>query len=223
MIPCSPACCGNPRIRERNADRSATRRVRQSDVAVLTTVFARVRSALCRLPLLLIASLSIAAASAPAEYQVKAVFLFNFTQFVDWPPETFADTAAPFVIGVLGRDPFGSALDDVVRGEKVNGRALVVHRFNKAADLKPCQILFIDRSARAEVDKALETLAHQRTLTVSDIETEAAREVIIRFLNEDKKIRLRINVDSAREAGLTISSKLLRPSQIVGSAGTDSP
>ncbi len=83
-----------------------------------------------------------ARATVPDEYQVEAVFLLHFTQFVEWPPQT-ANSQTPFVIGVLGQDPFGSALDDVVRGETVNGRPLIVRRFAGAADLKPCQILFI--------------------------------------------------------------------------------
>jgi YfiR/HmsC-like len=186
-------------------------------VATLTSLVTRLRAALyLALSLALLAGPSLAVPAAPAEYQVKAVFLFNFTQFVDWPPETFNDPQTPFVIGVLGHDPFGSALDDAVRGEQVNGRPLVVQRYERLSDLKPCQILFIDRSAHAEVDKALEALSHQRTLTVSDFELDGPREVTIRFLNDNKKIRLRINVASARDAGLTISSKLLRPAQVVG-------
>ncbi len=159
------------------------------------------------------------AAPAAGEYQVKAVFLFNFTQFVAWPPDSFADSRAPFVIGVLGRDPFGAALDEAVRGESVNGRSLVIQRYSNVADLRPCQILFIDRSVSGEAAKALETLAHKGTLTVSDFDSASPHDVIIRFLNEDKKIRLRINVDSARDAGLTISSKLLRPAQVIGTSG----
>jgi hypothetical protein len=172
------------------------------------------------LPMLLAILASVAvAAPAPSEYQVKAVFLFNFTQFVDWPAQTFADARVPFVIGVLGRDPFGSALDEAVRGETVNGRPLVVERYRSVTELKPCQILFIDRSAGAEVNKVLESVGHQGTLTVSDSDAQAPPEVIIRFLSEGKKIRLRINVDSARDAGLTISSKLLRPAEVVGATG----
>jgi uncharacterized protein DUF4154 len=174
---------------------------------------------LTRLSLVLLASVAMAA-SSPSEYQVKAVFLFNFTQFVDWPAQSFADPRAPFVIGVLGRDPFGNALDEAVRGETVNGRALVVERYRSVAELKPCQILFIDRSAGTDANKTLESLGHQGTLTVSDSDAEAPSTVIIRFLSEGKKIRLRINVDSARDAGLTISSKLLRPAEVVGSSGS---
>ena len=69
--------------------------------------------------LLLFLGLSVGAAVPPAEYRVKAVFLFNFAQFVDWPPDAFTAPGQPFVIGVLGKDPFGPELDAVVRGETV--------------------------------------------------------------------------------------------------------
>jgi hypothetical protein len=160
------------------------------------------------------------AAQGPAEYQVKAVFLFNFTQFVEWPQTSFADAQAPFVIGVLGRDPFGRALDEAVRGERVNGRPLVIERYRTRAELKRCHILFIDRSASGEIEQTLDDLQHTGTLTVSDFESGSPHDVIIRFLSENQKIRLRINVGSAHEAGLTISSKLLRPAQVVGATGT---
>ena len=157
-----------------------------------------------------------AGAAAPDEYQVEAVFLLHFTQFVEWPAQSFSDAHTPFVIGVLGRDPFGSSLDEAVRGESVNGRPLVIKRFADATDLRPCQILFIDRSAANDADHVIGTLAHSGTLTVSNFDVPAPADVIIRFLNEDRRIRLRINVDYARNAGLTISSKLLRPAQVVG-------
>ncbi len=161
--------------------------------------------------------LSMAArATAPDEYQVEAVFLLHFTQFVEWPAEAFPAANTPFVIGVLGQDPFGHALDEAVRGETVNGHPLVVKRFAAAAELSPCQILFIDRSAVNQADRVIGSLMHTGTLTVTNFEVPAPADSIIRFLNEDQRIRLRINVDYARSAGLTISSKLRRPSQVVG-------
>ena len=71
------------------------------------------------------------AVAAPSEYQVKAVFVFNFSQFVEWPQETFDAQGKPFVIGVLGTDPFGQRLDEAVKGETVNERPLVVRRFHR--------------------------------------------------------------------------------------------
>src|SRR5258708_4867014 len=72
-----------------------------------------------------------AQAAAASEYEVKAAFLFNFSQFVEWPADAFADAQTPLVIGVIGGDPFGHFLDDLVRGEKVNNHPLVIQRYQK--------------------------------------------------------------------------------------------
>jgi len=163
----------------------------------------------------LAAAQALAASPAPSEYQVKAVFLFNFSQFVEWPPAAFAGPAAPFVIGVLGRDPFGASLDEAVRGETANGRPLVVRRFRRLEDVDNCQILFIDRSEGARLEEIVAGLHHRGTLTVTDFEGSARRGAMIGLMNESSRIRLRIDVAAARAAGLVISSKLLRPAQIV--------
>jgi len=153
--------------------------------------------------------------AAPTPSEVEAVFLFNFSEFVDWPPQAFADPNAPIVIGVLGSDPFGAALDDVVRGEKINGRGLVVRRFEHVEGLADCQILFISRSERARLQPVLQAIKGRSVLTVSDLDDFASEGGVIGFVQEDNKIRLRINLQAAKAAGLTLSSKLLRPALIV--------
>lgn len=155
------------------------------------------------------------ARSAPTPAQLEAVFLFNFSQFVEWPSQAFPDARAPIVIGVLGSDPFGATLDEVVRGESVNGRALTVRRFQKAEDVDDCQILFVGRSETARLPEILQRLKGRSILTVGDIDGFGRAGGMIRFVLVENKIRLRINVEAARAAGLTISSKLLRPAQIV--------
>src|SRR3989442_1657744 len=78
-----------------------------------------------------------------SEYQLKAVFLFNFAQFVDWPADTFSDADTPVVIGVLGEDPFGSVLDQTVRDERLRGRPFQVRSEEHTSELQSCHILFI--------------------------------------------------------------------------------
>src|SRR5689334_16419660 len=90
-----------------------------------------------------------AEAAVTPEYQLKAVFLFNFTQFVEWPPQAFADANSPLVIGVLGDDPFGAYLDETVRGETVNGRPLTVQRYASVEEASKCHVLFISHSEAA--------------------------------------------------------------------------
>jgi len=149
------------------------------------------------------------------EYQVKAVFLFNFAQFVDWPPEAVPDSKAPLVIGVLGDDPFGGILEQTVRGEHRGARPFEVRRFQRVDDIKTCDILFISRSEGDRVGEILASLKSRPILTVSDGEAFAERGGMIRFVTESNRIRLKINLQAAQAAHLTISSKLLRVAEIV--------
>jgi hypothetical protein len=157
-----------------------------------------------------------AAADPASEYQVKAVFVFNFSHFVDWPAQSFTAPNEPFVIGVLGSDPFGARLDEAVRGEHVTEHPLIVRRFRSIDEIEDCQILFIDRSEVGQLGRIVAALNHRSILTVSEIDQAAQRGVIIQFATEDNHIRLKINLDAAHAAGLSISSKLLRLADIVG-------
>jgi hypothetical protein len=154
---------------------------------------------------------------APTEYEVKAAFLFNFSQFVDWPPAAFANGSSPLVIGVLGRDPFGATLDEIVRGETVSGRPLAVRRYQSVEQVDACHILFIDRSQEPRLAAVLAALKGRSVLTVGDFQGFALRGGMIRFRTVANKIRLRVNLTAAQEAKLTISSKLLRSAEIVES------
>jgi hypothetical protein len=170
---------------------------------------------------LLLSGLTWSAPTAPTgtppsrEYQVKAVFLFNFTQFVEWPAEAFPHAGAPLVIGVLGEDPFGGYLDDTVRGETANGRSLIVQRYRGIQEIGDCQVLFISRSEADRLEQIFASLNGRRVLTVGDVEGFTRRGGMIHLAMATGKVRVRINLEAAKAAQLTISSKLLRPAQIV--------
>jgi hypothetical protein len=156
------------------------------------------------------------AAELPAgrEFQVKAVFLYNFAQFVEWPADAFSSPTSPLVIGVLGVDPFGDFLDQTVTGESVNGHPLVVERYATIEDLRPCHILYISGSMAGQSELVASALSHTHVLTVADA-NDALSGTMVRFAMERNRVRLRINLESARQSGLNISSKLLRSAEIV--------
>jgi hypothetical protein len=177
------------------------------------------RGALYGLLGVLFCNASGSSAAAPSEYRVKAVFLFNFTQFVEWPPGVFKSPEAPFVIGILGDDPFGAEIDSVVRGETVGLRPLVIERYHAVTDVRDCNILYIGRTQIGHLPEILAALAGRSILTVSDSDTADQRGVMIRLLTQSNRIRMQIDVGAAKRGNLTISSKLLRPAEIVGGAG----
>src|SRR5207245_11809490 len=154
-------------------------------------------------------------AQAFKEYDVKAAFLYHLAEFVEWPPEAFPAAENPLVIGVLGADPFGKALDEIIHGEVVKNRKLTVERYRSMEEVKTCHILFISQSEAGRLDQIFSSLKDRKILTVGDTEGFALRGGMVRFLTEKNKIRLRINIDAAKAASLTISSKLLRAAGLV--------
>lgn len=165
--------------------------------------------------LCLLAFASWRAQAQSKEYQVKAAFLFNFAQFVEWPEAAFADANAPFCIGILGDDPFGAALDEIVRGEKANGHPLIVQRCRNVEDVKNYQILFVSQSESKKLGTILAALKGKNILTVGDMDGFAKNGGVIRFVTEQNKIHFRISLEAAKNANLTISSKVLRLAEIV--------
>ncbi|HEX6638317.1 MAG TPA: YfiR family protein [Steroidobacteraceae bacterium] len=157
--------------------------------------------------------------AVPDEYQVKAVFLFNFGQFVEWPGEAFDTPQAPFVICVMGEDPFGRTLDDVIRGESVGTRSLVVRRLDDTSDVPDCNILFVSRGDNGLLTKAVQAARGHSVLTVTDIEGAEHQGAMIVLFNENNRVRMRINLAAARASNLVISSKLLRPAEVIGREG----
>ncbi|HXS21830.1 MAG TPA: YfiR family protein [Steroidobacteraceae bacterium] len=159
------------------------------------------------------------ALAVPTAQQVEAVFLFYFSQFVDWPQGAFADERSPIVIGVLGADPFDGALDQAVAGERVNGRSIIVRRLKSIADATGCHILYISSSEAPQLPQILSALKGRNVLTVSDLGNFVQSGGMIRFVLIDEHVRLLINPAAAQAAGLKLSSKLLRAAAAGGPGG----
>ena len=153
------------------------------------------------------------------EYQIKATFIFNFAQFIDWPPTAFGGTNAPFCIGILGDDPFGGYLDETVRGENIDGHPLMVRRYRQVEEATNCQVLFISRSEAKRMKEDLAELKAQNVLTVGEVDGFCKGGGAIRFVTEQNKIHFRISPEAVKQASLTASSKLLRLAEIVPPGG----
>jgi hypothetical protein len=155
-------------------------------------------------------------AQVSKEYQLKAVFLWRLAQFTQWPSNAFENADTPIAICVLGENPFGDALDEAVRGETAHGRKLVVRRYRSVQEIKACHLLYIEGSAARQVKEIIAALRGRSILTVSDIEGFAlSYDGMVRFLTEQNKIKLRVNVKAATAAGLALDPRLLRTAEIV--------
>ncbi len=147
-------------------------------------------------------------AQAIDEYQVKAAFLYNFVKFVEWPADAFPNDGAPIIIGLVGNDPFGSKIDQMINGRFANGRRLVLKRFPDLRTLAYCHIVFICSSEKNNLRQLLSATG-AGVLTVSETDRFTQMGGMINFTIVDSKVRFEINQGAAERAGLKISAKLL--------------
>ena len=141
------------------------------------------------------------------EYQVKAAFLLNFTKFTEWPSSVFPETNSPFTICILGVDPFGNSLEQIIRGEAVGGHRMAIQRLKRGSRPQACQVLFISRTER-DAGTVLADLG-SGVLTVGEGDGFLQGGGMISFVIENRRTRFDVNPTAAESAGLKLSSRLL--------------
>lgn len=146
----------------------------------------------------------------PNEYQVKAAYLFNFGRFVKWPTTPTAGKDDSFTVCVLGQDPFGPILDSTLAGEDLDGKRVAARRISKPQDAGACRILFISSEEGNRLKEILSALDEEGVLTVSDMPDFSRRGGMIQFVMDGNRVRFEINLASAQNARLTLSSELLK-------------
>lgn len=157
-------------------------------------------------PALAAVAAGVALADASLEITVKALDLYKFAPFVDWPPGAIGPPHSPFVLCVVGTDPFGAVLDSAVMGQEIGGHPIVVRRMAVASSNPPCQIMFLGGSPSQSVGEALRIEQTAPVLTVTDGSQPAG---VIDFVLHRGRVRFRIDVAAAAAHGLTIRSQLL--------------
>ena len=148
------------------------------------------------------------------EYALKAVFLYNFCRFIEWPKPVFASPNEPIIIGVVGEDPFGSLLNEAVRGETSRGRAIRIEHYAKAEALGKCHLLFVSHSEAARTETILGAVRGKSVVTVGETDAFLDRGGMIALTTDKNRVRLHINPSLLRAASLDVSSKLLRVAEV---------
>jgi hypothetical protein len=152
--------------------------------------------------------------TAPTEYEVKAAFLYNFAKLVQWP-ESALGGQAPFVVGVLGDDPFGGVLEKTFEGKAISGHPMLPRRFDRLEEAVTAHVLFVATSEESELTRVLGALRGRPVLSAGEANAFAERGGIVGFKTQDRRVRFDINLERAEESGLKISSQLLKLATIV--------
>lgn len=148
------------------------------------------------------------------EYHVKAAYILNFARFVVWPADVLPPSS-PLEIGIVGDDPFGAALEEVLRGKSANGHPIQLRHLHWNDVLTSCQIIFISTSEEGHLPQILRYLGQDSVLTVSDIDRFSLRGGVIELRMVGNRVRFDINRAPAIAARLSVSSKLLSVARAV--------
>ncbi|MGH8687740.1 MAG: YfiR family protein [Burkholderiales bacterium] len=143
------------------------------------------------------------------EVRIKAAFLYKFSDFIEWPPASFARADSPFVIGVMGADALADELAQVVANRHVGARPVEVRKLRRGASLAGLQVLFVGGRVAEHVAGILAAAKGHSTLTVTESEDEQAPGSIINFVLVDDKVRFDVALPAAEAVKLRISARLL--------------
>jgi YfiR/HmsC-like len=162
---------------------------------------------------------TVLAQTTAKEYRIKAAFLFNFAQYVEWPPDAFTDANSPLTYCTIGDDPFEGVLDESLHAKSVGIRPLRVQHLKGAENLQGCQIVFIGANEKKRITAILETLKQSPVLVVGESSHFAEQGGTVGFLSEENTIRFEVNLNAAQRARLNISATLLSVAKTVIAGG----
>jgi hypothetical protein len=152
------------------------------------------------------------------EYSIKAGFLYNFSKYVEWPEQAFSAPGAPFVICIVGEDPFGGRIDRAVEGKTSgDGHPLQLRRLKnaEAAALRDCHLAFVSKSEKARAGEIIESMKNLSVMTVADFASFAEQGGIADLRIDGTKVKVDLNMASANRANLKVSGKLQQVANLV--------
>jgi hypothetical protein len=135
---------------------------------------------------------------------VMAVFIYNFTKFLEWPNTD----SEYFYIYILGKSVFYEPLNKIAEKEKVKGRKIIVREINEIDELKRNSILFIPNNESSRISYLIKKTAEKNVLTISDSEGMAGKGICISFIYVDNKVKFEINQKAIEDAGIIPNSRL---------------
>ena len=171
----------------------------------------RVRGAILTAIALTGVSATAQSVSAPG---LKAAYLFNFAQFVEWPADA-VPTGSPLAVCIVNDGAVASALEQTVKGRTVVGHALTVVRLAPVATLPTCHVIYFGGSDQKYSVDLLETLNGRLVLTVSDAPRFARSGGMVELFLEGGRMRIAVNTDALQRGKVRLSSRVLQLATIV--------
>lgn len=156
--------------------------------------------------LLLLSSFKVVVSTEEEEYNLKAAFLYNFTNYIEWNDTEHNE----FIIGVLGSTEILDPLLDIAETQKVKNKRISIKHFQNSGEVEFCHILFISREVTTPLASIKPKISKEKTLTVSENREYAVQGTAINFIIIDNKLKFEANIKAINETQLKVSSQLLK-------------
>lgn len=136
----------------------------------------------------------------------KALFMYNFTKYIEWPA---AMRSGNFVIGVLGTSTLTDELRTVALKQKVGTQNIEVVVFNNVEDITDCHILYIPQSKSGLLSSVNSKLSGKATLLIGDKPGLVPQGACINYIMDGDKLKYEVSRNNIEKKGLAVSSALL--------------
>ena len=139
------------------------------------------------------------------EYTVKALFIYNFTKYVEWPEQNISPQ---FKIGVLGESPIVEKLTLILKGKKIYNRTIEVNEIKNIDEAADCQIIFISKNASDKLKPYLDRFSQNEILIVTEDRNMAEKGAGINIIEKDQRMKFEMNDTAIKKAGLKVANQL---------------
>jgi hypothetical protein len=171
----------------------------------------------------LLSSVPVSAQTSPKEYEIKAAFIYRLTQFMEWPTNRFESSKEPILLCIAGKDPFGQAIDTVLKDQKIGERDIHIKRMETAGSSTHtnCHLLFLGASLGTEAEKIVTNLQPHAILTIGEEEDFTRKGGHIRLYLQENKLRFEVNIAALERSGLKLHSQVMKLATRITRDGKD--
>lgn len=151
-----------------------------------------------------------AANTATKADKVKAAIVYKLTKFITWP-----EKKQTLALCIIGSGAINSELLKINHKLSMGRRISVTHKIPTAPLEKLCDVVYIHSTKMDLISDIIKKLQNKPVLTISDSENFVYQGGVIGLLRTGSRIRFAISKNATRNAGISISSQLMRLAKAV--------
>lgn len=150
-----------------------------------------------------------------AQLRVRAQFVYNFANFVEWPKDAFPHAESPIKVCLFGEvdfAPFLYAYSDTL----VGSHPLKIQKANEIDEIRAgCHILYVGQDERVKLPTFWQQIHYIYVLSIGDRQGFTEKGGIINILRQQDHMQFEVNIENALANGLFLDSDLLALARVI--------